>query len=117
MDDAGNTRVWLVYGDGSQALVFKEPDGRLRASLAAHYTGMSALYLGDQQREARVTLGALSEGDVPSAQPPESWGLALHGPGAHQDYMAAYVKGTPRSGKEESRIVLRQGSGAVWTAP
>ncbi len=117
LDETGKSRVELADARGSQMLVFREQNGRLRAALVTDSTGMSALHLGDHVKEARVTVGAIAEEDIPSMQPPESWGLALHGPGAFDHYLAAYVKGTPRSGQEETRIVLRRGAGATWTAP
>lgn len=116
-DQAGNPRVWLANDGGSQILAFNEEDGRVRVSLATNSTGMTALHLGDRSSGARVTLGALVDSDVPLSQPPETWGLMLRRPGPYGNYLSAWVKGKPRSGKEETMLRLEQGNGEVWKAP
>jgi len=115
-DPKGNRTVELSESNGNQSLVFYQDKTWVRMSLVAGSTGMSALHLGDFNKEARLSLGAIAEGDLPSLEPPSLWGLALHGPG-HQTYLTTAVNGKFRSGRESASISVLRPDGTYWHVP
>lgn len=116
LDAKGNRTVELSESDGNQALVFYQDKTWIRMSLVAGITGMSALHLGDFNREARICLGAIEDGDLPSTQPPSEWGLVLRGPHL-QTYLRATVNGKFRSGRERTSIQVLRPEGTYWRVP
>ena len=115
-DAKGNKTVQLSESNGNQALVFSQDKTWGRMSLVAGSTGMSALHLGDFNTEARVSLGGIDEGDIPSLEPPSVWGLVVRGP-SRQTYLTSAVAGRSRSGKEEAWISVRRPDGTRWLVP
>jgi hypothetical protein len=117
-DPSGSRTVELSESNSQQSLVFYQFDGSwIRMSLVAGSDGGSALHLGDYNRQARITLGAIDDNDLPTMEPPSVWGLAVRAPASFQNYLSVGVQGKFRSGSEKASILILRPDGTYWHAP
>jgi len=63
-----------------------------------------------------MTIGAIGDGDIPSTEPPEFWGLTIRGPNS-RDFFTAGVRGKYRAANPETWISILRPNGTYWVVP
>jgi hypothetical protein len=113
--------IELMARDGFRGLVFSRGSGKNRWSqmglVMDAKIGLSALHLGDNHRQDRLTLGAMDEFDAGPPSPPKEWGLILRGPVGSGDYFRAAAVGEYRSKDVRTSLGILRPDGTYWGAP
>jgi hypothetical protein len=117
-DQKGFKAAELSASDGMRSLEFVEgKDHWRRMSLVAAPPGIAALTLGDDFRQARLTLGAFPDHDSPPPSgAPEIWGLVVRGRITHPDYLGAVVHGNADSGDARASMWVLRPNGTYWNS-
>jgi hypothetical protein len=102
--------------DGSARFVrLFGPDGRVVAAInSLAPDGASTLYLGDTRQEARIVLGALMPGDIPTSAPADDWGIQIRQPRSLEPLLTILAK-TANESRSTIALRMRRSDGRVWS--
>jgi len=106
--------VGLEDGGATRFLRFFGGQGQVIAAIDGPSNGGSTLYLGDELRETRVTMGALQT-DIPAQGVVRDWGLVFRAPGYREALFNLIVKAPAAPQQPTAAIRLVRSNGGIWT--
>jgi hypothetical protein len=107
--------VGISESHDSRYITLFGKNGRITAALnSVAPDGGGTLYLGDDNWQARIMLGALRS-DTPGREP-DDWGFLFRSPGSNQSLFSLVANHVPDTNRWITGMQMLRGDGTEWSA-